>query len=150
MEKKQSDCDPSNMWLQVPFFCGHHADCWTPGNEWALERAKQNLVNEYFLVGQTEKMEEFISLLEMSLPRIFRGSYEHYLNSNKSHLRQTASKLEPNEQTIAEIQKSDIWKMENELYEFATRHFDFMQKKLYVPNLKNVPQNFRFEKIRPK
>lgn len=92
---KQSDCDPKNMWLQIPFFCGHAAECWyvklslkpqnicsfnkfikfffvfcrEPGSEWALNQAKYNLVNEYFLVGVTEQMEDFVDLLERSLPR---------------------------------------------------------------------------------
>jgi heparan sulfate 2-O-sulfotransferase HS2ST1 len=39
------------------------------GSEWALNQAKRNLVNEYFLVGVTEEMEEFIDLLEKSIPR---------------------------------------------------------------------------------
>lgn len=40
-----------------------------PGSHWALEQAKFNLVNNYFLVGVTEEMEDFIYLLELSLPR---------------------------------------------------------------------------------
>lgn len=40
-----------------------------PGSQWALEQAKYNLVNNYFLVGVTEEMEDFIYLLELSLPR---------------------------------------------------------------------------------
>lgn len=43
--------------------------CRKPGSEWALEQAKYNLVNNYFLVGVTEEMEDFIYLLELSLPR---------------------------------------------------------------------------------
>lgn len=57
------------MWLQIPFFCGQAAECWEPGSKWALEQAKRNLVNEYFLVGVTEQMDDFIDLLERSLPR---------------------------------------------------------------------------------
>lgn len=41
-----------------------------PGSQWALEQAKYNLVNNYFLVGVTEEMEDFIYLLELSLPRL--------------------------------------------------------------------------------
>lgn len=69
VEKKQPDCDPKNMWLQIPFFCGHAAECWTPGSQWALKQAKRNLVENYFLVGLTEEMEDFIYLLDLSLPR---------------------------------------------------------------------------------
>lgn len=71
VERKQSDCDARNMWLQIPFFCGHTYECWVPGSQWALKQAKRNLVNEYFLVGITEQMEEFIELLQSALPRYF-------------------------------------------------------------------------------
>lgn len=40
-----------------------------PGSHWALEQAKYNLVNHYFLVGVSEEMQNFIELLELSLPR---------------------------------------------------------------------------------
>lgn len=149
VEEKQPDCDPKNMWLQIPFFCGHAAECWDPGSEWALNQAKQNLVNEYFLVGVTEEMEDFIDLLEKSLPRLFKGFKEHYQHSNKSHLRQTSSKIPPSDETIAAIKQSKIWKMENELYEFALKQFQFTRKKLTIPD-KNKLQTFMYEKIRPK
>lgn len=96
------------MWLQVPFFCGHAAECWLvsemnsrkgfhfnftrisnfdsfitihrkPGSQWALEQAKYNLVNNYFLVGVTEEMEDFIYLLELSLPRFVKCFFFIYL-----------------------------------------------------------------------
>lgn len=80
MRRKQPDCDLKYMWLQVPFFCGHSAECWKPGSHWALEQARANLVNNYFLVGLTEHMEEFIYLLEMSLPRfVFLQEIFHLL-----------------------------------------------------------------------
>ncbi|VVC93174.1 unnamed protein product, partial [Leptidea sinapis] len=148
VEKGQPDCDPSNMWLQVPFFCGHAAQCWKPGNKWALEQAKHNLVNHYLLVGVTEEMADFISVLEAVLPRLFKGASEHYLNSNKSHLRQTSSKLEPTQDTVKKIQQSDIWKMENELYEFAYEHFKFVKRKVLAKD--GIGQTYFYEKIRPK
>jgi heparan sulfate 2-O-sulfotransferase HS2ST1 len=45
VRQKKPDCDPKNMWLQIPFFCGHHSECFEPGSRWALEQAKRNLVN---------------------------------------------------------------------------------------------------------
>ncbi|CAG5048311.1 unnamed protein product [Parnassius apollo] len=150
VEKSQPDCDPNSMWLQVPFFCGHAAQCWKPGNQWALQQAKHNLVNHYFVVGVTEEMLDFISLLESALPRMFKGATEHYLNSNKSHLRQTSSKIDPAPRTIEKIQQSNIWKMENELYEFALEHFKFVKRKVLMKEALSVPQTFFYEKIRPK
>ena len=61
------------FFFQVPWFCGHFRRCWDPpGNRWALEQAKFNLANKYFLVGLTEDLETFIDLMEMSLPRFFK------------------------------------------------------------------------------
>lgn len=134
------------MWLQVPFFCGHSANCWKPGNKWALNEAKKNLVNNYFLVGITEELDDFISVLEQSLPRFFKGASEHYLKSNKSHLRKTIQKDLPSDETIKKIKSNSIWQMENELYEFAVEQFHFTKKTI----LKNKNQQVMYEKIRPK
>lgn len=43
-----------------------------------MDQAKYNLVNEYFLVGVTEELEDFIMLLEAALPRFFRGATDLY------------------------------------------------------------------------
>ncbi|XP_053607653.1 heparin sulfate O-sulfotransferase [Plodia interpunctella] len=150
VELSQPDCDPANMWLQVPFFCGHSAQCWKPGNHWALEQAKRNLVNHFLLVGVTEEMLDFITVLEATLPRFFKGATEHYLNSNKSHLRQTSAKIDPSPITIERIRQSSIWKMENELYEFAMEHFRFVKRKMLVSESNGVAQTYFYEKIRPK
>lgn len=56
--------------------------------------------------------------------------------------------MEPKPETVTEIQRSVIWQMENELYEFALNQFHFMEKKLRVPG-KNTVQNFFYEKIKP-
>lgn len=28
VQRKHPDCDVKYMWLQIPFFCGHAAECW--------------------------------------------------------------------------------------------------------------------------
>ncbi|XP_063233664.1 heparan sulfate 2-O-sulfotransferase 1 [Bacillus rossius redtenbacheri] len=153
VELAQSDCDPNNMWLQIPFFCGHSADCWEVGNEWALSEAKRNLLEHYFLVGVTEELGDFIKVLEATLPSFFQGASVHYETSNKSHLRRTAQKLNPSPDTVARIQSSKVWKMENELYEYALKQFYHTKRRtLSVKDGGSVEkeQNFMYEKIRPK
>ncbi|XP_055441248.1 heparan sulfate 2-O-sulfotransferase 1 isoform X2 [Bubalus kerabau] len=148
-----SDCAPEKLWLQIPFFCGHSSECWNVGSRWAMDQAKYNLINEYFLVGVTEELEDFIMLLEAALPRFFRGATELYRTGKKSHLRKTTEKKLPTKQTIAKLQQSDIWKMENEFYEFALEQFQFIRAHavrekdgdLYI-----LAQNFFYEKIYPK
>ena len=71
------DCSISKMWMQIPYFCGQLAPCWDTGSQWALERAKSNLVNEYFLVGMNEQMGQFVEMLEVHVPHIFKVSCHH-------------------------------------------------------------------------
>ncbi|KAF4521799.1 hypothetical protein B566_EDAN011384 [Ephemera danica] len=91
VEKQLADCDPENMWLQIPFFCG-----------------------------------------------------------NKSHLRRTSQKLDPSIATIHTIEQSQVWKMENEFYEFALAQFRFALRKIQMSGAQGVQQTFFYEKIRPK
>uniref|UniRef100_A0A671MJF9 Heparan sulfate 2-O-sulfotransferase 1 n=1 Tax=Sinocyclocheilus anshuiensis TaxID=1608454 RepID=A0A671MJF9_9TELE len=148
-----SDCAPEKLWLQIPFFCGHYSECWNIGSKWALEQAKYNLVNEYMLVGVTEELEDFVMMLEAALPRFFKGATELYRTGKKSHLRKTSEKKPPTKEAIARLQQSDIWKMENEFYEFALEQFQYVRAhavrekdgELYL-----LAQNFFYEKIYPK
>ena len=78
VREARSECDVNNLWLQVPFFCGQSADCWLPGNRWAFEQAKRNLVEKYLVVGLTEQMEDFVAILEATIPHYFRGALEMY------------------------------------------------------------------------
>ncbi|WAR31440.1 HS2ST-like protein, partial [Mya arenaria] len=110
VEQGHKDCDPVNLWLQIPFFCGHSYRCRQPGSRWALEQAKYNLINNYLLVGVTEELGDFIAMLE------------------RSHLRKTNKKDNPSKSSIAKIEESAIWKMEHEFYEFALDHFRFQKR----------------------
>lgn len=139
--------------MQIPFFCGHYSECWNAGSRWALEQAKYNLVNEYLLVGVTEELEDFIMILEAALPRFFKGATDLYRTGKKSHLRKTTEKKPPTKETIAKLQQSNIWKIENEFYEFALEQFQFVRAhavrekdgELFV-----LAQSFFYEKIYPK
>ncbi|XP_057698158.1 heparan sulfate 2-O-sulfotransferase 1-like [Corythoichthys intestinalis] len=148
-----SDCAPEKLWLQIPFFCGHHSECWNVGSQWALEQAKYNLVNEYLLVGVTEELEDFIMILEATLPHFFKGATDLYKNGKKSHLRKTTEKKPPTRETVSKLQQSKIWKIENEFYEFALEQFQFVRAHAVREKdgeLVVLAQSFFYEKIYPK
>nr|CAG4648716.1 EOG090X088H [Polyphemus pediculus] len=150
VKEGRSECDPNNLWLQVPFFCGHHADCWTPGNAWALEKAKTNLMEKYLLVGVTEQMEDFIAILEATIPIYFKGALELYRQGTKSHLRKTNKKIPLKPETIDRFKNSTVWQLENEFYEFALRQFQSIKTRTLKSDLSDKGQQFFYEKIRPK
>ena len=74
------------MWMQIPYFCGQHHFCAEVGSQLALEQAKRNLLENYLLVGVTERMRDFIGLLEHLIPRFFKGALDHFdkLDGNSS------------------------------------------------------------------
>lgn len=45
---------------------------------WALERAKQNVMENYLLVGVLEELEDVLLLLERLLPHYFTGVHNIY------------------------------------------------------------------------
>lgn len=75
------------------------------------------------------------------------------VTGKKSHLRKTSEKKPPTKESIAKLQQSAIWKMENDFYEFALEQFQFVRAhavrekdgELYL-----LAQNFFYEKIYPK
>lgn len=153
VQRENPDCKPDKLWLQIPFFCGHAPQCWSPGNKWALEQAKRNLVDKYFLVGITEEIGDFVAILEATVPRIFRGATKLFNEGGKAHLRKTASKKPLDQKTIEYFEQSKIWKMENEFYEFANKAFQSTKKRTLTMRrgmLEPIAKQFFYEKIRPK
>lgn len=57
------------------------------GYEWALQMAKMNLVKHYLVVGVTEEMEDFVAVLEATMPRFFTGALEIYRTGQLTYLR---------------------------------------------------------------
>ena len=60
--------------------------CRVPGSRWALEQAKHNLLNKYLVVGITEDLGDFIAMLEVILPRFFKGASDLYINGKLNTL----------------------------------------------------------------
>ncbi|XP_036354474.1 heparan sulfate 2-O-sulfotransferase 1-like [Octopus sinensis] len=153
VEENGEDCDPNNLWMQIPFFCGHAAECWVPGYRWALEQAKYNLVNNYLVVGVTEELGDFVAILEATLPRFFKGAVDLYNSGHKSHLRKTSNKIPPKESSLLKIQQSKVWKMEQEFYDFAVEQFHFIKQLTFdLVDGEYIEKGYQFiyEKIRPR
>ncbi|KAL1458362.1 hypothetical protein WDU94_008519 [Cyamophila willieti] len=151
----RTECSLDAMWLQVPFMCGHSAQCWIPGNPWALKKAKDNLVSKYLLVGVTDELTDFVTVLEAVFPQFFSGGADYFLNNKKAHLRRTNQKFPPSEETLEQIKKSKVWELENELYLYAKEQFHFIKKNTLVKYQRleyDVDKGiqFRYEKIYPK
>ena len=121
--------------------------CWDAGNRWALEQAKHNLVNKYFLVGVTEDLESFIQILEQTLPTFFKGASQMFRDSGQQkHIRKTKHKDLPSDETISAFEDTKVWKLEQEFYEFALAHFNWIKHEMA---LTKGETKFHYEKIRP-
>lgn len=46
-----------------------------------MDEAKRNIQRHYLLVGVTEELEDFIQILELILPRFFKGGHDIFLHS---------------------------------------------------------------------
>lgn len=120
-------------------------------------------------MGVTEQMEEFVAVLETTLPHFFKGALKLYRQGikmdqlannlttylafkigSKSHLRKTNMKIPPRAETIALFKNSTVWQLENEFYEFALRQFEHIKSRTLNSDLSGKGQQFFYEKIRPK
>ncbi|CAJ0610233.1 unnamed protein product [Cylicocyclus nassatus] len=150
------DCDMKQMWLQIPYFCGHHHFCTIVGSKLALEQAKRNLIEKYLLVGVSERMRDFIAMLERLLPRFFRGALDHFdgLSENRAHLRNTKKKFPPNDYTLSVVRRNEVYQMEKEFYDFAKEEFTAIFKKATngtnnASDIRRLKSQYHYEKIKP-
>nr|XP_014349730.1 PREDICTED: uronyl 2-sulfotransferase-like [Latimeria chalumnae] len=71
------ECSNPRLFYVIPFFCGQHPKCREPGL-WALERAKQNVNENFLLVGILEELEDVLLILERLLPHYFKDVISIY------------------------------------------------------------------------
>lgn len=90
------------------------------------------------------------SIITVNISEIIYYNASLLISDNKSHLRQTTQKLNPLPETVEKIQQSVVWKMENELYNFALEHFHAVKRRLINASPQDANQRFMYEKIRPK
>uniref|UniRef100_A0A4W3HRG7 Uronyl 2-sulfotransferase n=1 Tax=Callorhinchus milii TaxID=7868 RepID=A0A4W3HRG7_CALMI len=75
--ENHAECSNPRLFYIIPYFCGQHPKCRDPG-EWALQRAKDNMNENYLLVGILEELEDVLLLLERLLPHYFKDASSIY------------------------------------------------------------------------
>ncbi|XP_044732111.1 uronyl 2-sulfotransferase-like [Chrysoperla carnea] len=66
--------------LTIPYFCGQDPECRILNNEWALQRAKNNVERYYPVVGVLEELNSTLRILESKLPYFFKGIQKVYFD----------------------------------------------------------------------
>lgn len=105
-----------------------------PGSAWALWQAKRHLLSNYLVVGITEQLPAFITVLEAMVPQFFYGAsavFEEMERINRSrHLRHTVKKDLLGEKTVTRMKYNRIYQMERHFYEYAKLRFESITKRI--------------------
>jgi len=128
-----SECvDPGKIFYIVPFFCGHEAFCRQP-SQLALKQAKINVMLNYLVVGVTEELQDFLSVLEKLLPDFFTGVLELYkapgdVLQKGMTTTKTANKKGPSPKVAAIVKKH--LEIEYDFYNFVKDRFHRLKAEL--------------------
>ena len=124
IQQSSDECHLNRLWLQIPCFCGCENYCWIPGNEEALKRAKENIINSYFLVGTANYLPEYFEMLDSLLPLFFRGASDLFHKDGGKIIRKTKYKAPLKPETVKFFETGKIWEIENEFYNFVQTRFN--------------------------
>ncbi|XP_015271037.1 PREDICTED: uronyl 2-sulfotransferase [Gekko japonicus] len=117
------ECSNPRLFYIIPYFCGQHPRCREPG-EWALERAKVNVNENFLLVGILEELEDVLLLLERFLPHYFKDVLSIYKNPEHrklGNLTVTVKKTVPSPEAIQILYQR--MKYEYEFYYYVKEQF---------------------------
>ncbi|KAK2884127.1 hypothetical protein Q8A67_017764 [Cirrhinus molitorella] len=136
------ECSNPRLFYIVPYFCGQHPQCREPG-VWAVERAKQNVIENFLLVGILEELEDVLLLLERLLPHYFSDVLTIYKSPafwKMGNLTGTVKKHMPTIEALQVLYQR--MKYEYDFYNFIRDQFHLTKKKI---GLKSVSQNSAHE-----
>ncbi|XP_026146606.1 uronyl 2-sulfotransferase a [Carassius auratus] len=132
------ECSNPRLFYIVPYFCGQHPQCREPG-VWAVERAKQNVIENFLLVGILEELEDVLLLLERLLPHYFSDVLNIYKSPEfwkMGNLTGTVKKHMPTLEALQVLYQR--MKYEYDFYNFIRDQFHLTKKKI---GLKSTSQN---------
>ncbi|XP_067274707.1 uronyl 2-sulfotransferase a isoform X1 [Pseudorasbora parva] len=136
------ECSNPRLFYIVPYFCGQHPQCREPG-VWALERAKQNVIENFLLVGILEELEDVLLLLERLLPHYFSDVLTIYKSPTFWKMGNLTGTVKKHMPTIEALQVLyQRMKYEYDFYNFIRDQFHLTKKKI---GLKSASQNSAHE-----
>ena len=112
-----------NISTLVPYFCGQDTVC-TEGGYDSLNRAKQNVIRYYSVVGYIENLRDFFIALEHRLPGFFlnaRNIFDSMKEEENSYIVQNKT-TKPKKSTVVEL-KTRI-PLEYDFYYFIKQRFN--------------------------
>uniref|UniRef100_A0A8C5PHN4 Uronyl 2-sulfotransferase n=1 Tax=Leptobrachium leishanense TaxID=445787 RepID=A0A8C5PHN4_9ANUR len=136
--KNYAECSNPRLFYIIPYFCGQHPKCRDPG-EWALERAKQNVNENFLLVGILEELEDVLLLLERFLPHYFKDVMTIYKNPDHKklgNLTVTVKKTFPSTNALQVLHQR--MKYEYDFYYYVKEQFHLLKRKF---GLKSISKN---------
>mmetsp|Transcript_14116 Transcript_14116/g.27407 ORF Transcript_14116/g.27407 Transcript_14116/m.27407 type:complete len:427 (-) Transcript_14116:131-1411(-) len=106
--------------LQTQFLCGYDKECESPSDA-MLETALKNLNDNIFIVGTTERLTDFIELMEKLLPTYFEGATELAKVTNSKQYTDTRRELKFSSEVQAVL--DDVCELDNKLYAAVDKLF---------------------------
>ncbi|XP_061756585.1 uronyl 2-sulfotransferase a isoform X3 [Nerophis ophidion] len=124
------ECSNPRLFYIIPYFCGQHPKCREPGR-WALERAKQIVMEKYLLVGILEELEDVLLLLERFLPHYFTGVLNIYKTPDHKKLGNMTGTVRKHTPTVEALQVLyHRMRYEYDFYYFVRDQFHLMKNKI--------------------
>ncbi|XP_078481853.1 uronyl 2-sulfotransferase-like isoform X2 [Ciona intestinalis] len=120
VSRNVTQCLYDNPSRYLNYFCGQDNQC-SRSNEWSLNKAKENVMNSYLVVGLTEDMENTLKILEHTLPRYFFRAREMFASVNAFRHTRTANKRQPSEKTKQKLRAALFY--EDQFYKFVKARF---------------------------
>uniref|UniRef100_A0A673LFA8 Uronyl 2-sulfotransferase n=1 Tax=Sinocyclocheilus rhinocerous TaxID=307959 RepID=A0A673LFA8_9TELE len=124
------ECSNPRLFYIIPYFCGQHPQCREPCL-WALETAKQNVLDHYLLVGVLEELEDVLLLLERLLPHFFSDVLNIYKSPEYRKLGNmtgTVHKQTPNLEALQVLYER--MEYEYKFYNFVKAQFHLTKRKI--------------------
>ncbi|XP_008395974.1 uronyl 2-sulfotransferase a isoform X1 [Poecilia reticulata] len=133
------ECSNPRVFYIIPYFCGQHPKCREPG-VWALERAKQNVLENYLLVGILEELEDVLLMLERLLPHYFSGVLDIYKSPEYRKMGNLTGTVRKHMPTLEALQVLyHRMRYEYEFYDFIRDQFHLVKKKIGLRSTSRPP-----------